>query len=61
MAEEWDVVQERAEGTLSVCLSGERRAKSGQDGWDQMTKDLGHQRRVLDFVIMQLMGSYGRC
>lgn len=46
MAEEWDVVQERAEGTLSVCLSGERRAKSGQDGWDQMTKDLGHKGGV---------------
>lgn len=27
-----------------MCLAGGRRAKSGQDGWDQVTKDLEHQR-----------------
>lgn len=37
-------------GTLSVGWAGGRRAKCGQDGWDQMTEDLGHPRRSLDFV-----------
>lgn len=49
-----------AEETPSVCMAAGRRAKSGQDGWDQRTKDLGHQRRGLNSVIVQSVGSYGR-
>lgn len=31
--------------------------KSGQDGWKQVIEDLGHQRRSLNFVIMQSVGA----
>lgn len=54
MAEEGAVVYGKGRGDP---VSG-RKAKSGQDGWDQMTKDLGPQRRGLDRVIMQSVGSY---
>ena len=59
MAEGWAVVCGRGRGNpVSVCLAGGRKAKSGQDVWNQMTKDLGPQRRGSDFVIKQSVGSY---
>lgn len=37
------------------------REQSRQDGWDEMTDDLGCPRRCWDSVVMQSVGSYGRC
>lgn len=61
MTEGWAVVWGRRRGD-PVCVFGWWKESKVWAGWlGPDDQKLGHQRRGLDFVIMQSVGSYGMC